>query len=99
PFPYDNKRIKPRDDRYWREHRTTPKAYVTLATGQRLWGSRFGRLTSIRLAPAAGVDLTAPPEEFHFMGNTEPAEQFGKHLLAHLQTEPGGFVLEPVRER
>src|SRR5262249_21383836 len=41
PFPYEPRRVKPRDERYWREYRTTPKAYVTLAEGQRLWGSRF----------------------------------------------------------
>ena len=43
--------------------------------------------------------VTAPPEKFQFMVNTEPAEQFGKHLLAHLKPEQGGFVFEPVRER
>src|SRR5207244_7315411 len=31
PFPYDNRRIKLRDDEYWKQHTTTPKAYVTLA--------------------------------------------------------------------
>src|SRR5581483_6058921 len=50
PFPYDNKLVQPADERYWEEYRTTPKAYIALADGQRLWGSRFGRLTSIRLA-------------------------------------------------
>src|SRR5207237_3263498 len=45
PFPYFNDRIQPRDEHYWQQYRTTPKAYVTLATGQRLWGSRFGDVT------------------------------------------------------
>jgi ABC-type lipoprotein release transport system permease subunit len=48
PFPYNPKRIKPIDDQYWKRHRATPKAYVTLATGQRLWGNRFGKITSVR---------------------------------------------------
>ena len=56
PFPYDNTKIKPRDEKYWREHKTTPKAYVTLAAGQKLWGSRFGNLTSIRLAGVTNLD-------------------------------------------
>ena len=42
PFPYDPKRVKPIDDQYWKRYRATPKAYVTLATGQRLWARRFG---------------------------------------------------------
>lgn len=56
PFPYDNKRIQKQDEDYWRQYRTTPKAYVTLATGQRLWGSRFGKLTSIRFASPGKAD-------------------------------------------
>ena len=37
-----------RDERYWREHRGTPKAVVSLAAAQRMWGNRFGRLTAVR---------------------------------------------------
>ena len=52
PFPFDNSRIKPRRRAsFWNEYRATPRAYVNLAAGQKLWGSRFGKLTSIRLAP------------------------------------------------
>jgi ABC-type antimicrobial peptide transport system permease subunit len=86
PFPYDNKRIKKRDEDYWKQYRTTPKAYVTLAAGQRLWGSRFGQLTSIRLAPAAGGDPA------------RAADDLRRHLLARLRPELGGLVFQPVRE-
>lgn len=50
PFPVDRSRVRPVDDEYWRNHRTTPKAFVSLAAGRRLWGSRFGDITSIRVA-------------------------------------------------
>jgi ABC-type lipoprotein release transport system permease subunit len=56
PFPYVNTRMKPRDEKYWREHKTTPKAYVTLKKGQELWGSRFGNLTSVRLAGVTDIE-------------------------------------------
>jgi ABC-type antimicrobial peptide transport system permease subunit len=87
PFPYDNKRVKKSDEEYWDRHRTTPKAYVTLAAGQRLWGSRFGKLTSIRLAPTDGSDLE------------KSAESFRKQLLQELRPEEGGFVFDAVRQR
>jgi ABC-type antimicrobial peptide transport system permease subunit len=87
PFPYDNKRIKPPDERYWNDHRTTPKAYVTLAAGQKLWGSRFGQLTSVRLATETGGDLSAA------------ADAFAEKLRARLAPERGGFVFEPVKEQ
>jgi ABC-type antimicrobial peptide transport system permease subunit len=49
PFPFDNQRVRDEDDAYWKNHRTTPKAFVSLAAGERLWGSRFGRLTGFRV--------------------------------------------------
>src|SRR5687768_5879117 len=49
PFPVDLSRVRPQDEDYWDAHRTTPKAFVTLARGQELWRSRFGSLTSLRL--------------------------------------------------
>ena len=61
PFPINLKLIRPRDDAYWKEHRTTPKAFVSLETGQKLWSSRFGKLTSVRLA--SDTDAKLPPVE------------------------------------
>lgn len=53
PFPLDLSLVRPTDERYWKQYRTTPKAFVRLARGQQLWGTRFGRLTSIRIFPPA----------------------------------------------
>ena len=56
PFPIDLGRIRPEDEQYWERYRGTPKAFVTLSTGQALWQSRFGRLTAVRVgAPQATV--------------------------------------------
>ncbi len=49
PFPVDLKRVRPRDEEYWKKYRTAPKAVVSLETAQKLWGSRFGKATSVRL--------------------------------------------------
>ena len=52
-FPLVHK-IRPQDDDYWRDHRGTPKAFITLAAGQKMWANRFGNLTAIRfLIPGA----------------------------------------------
>ena len=56
PFPIDLKRVRPQDERYWDELRTTPKAFVTYERGRELWSGRFGRATSIRAAVAPGSD-------------------------------------------
>ena len=57
PFPIDLRRIRRVDEAYWEQYRTTPKAFIPLAEGQRLWRSRDGALTAIRIAPAAGQPL------------------------------------------
>ena len=47
PFPIDFSKIRPKDEEYWDKYRAQPKAFVSLATGQKLWANRFGRVTSI----------------------------------------------------
>jgi putative ABC transport system permease protein len=56
PFPVDLKKVRPRDEDYWKKYKTAPKAFVSLETGQKLWGSRFGKVTSVRVE---GSDATA----------------------------------------
>ena len=58
PFPIDLRLIHPQDEDYWQQHRTTPKGFICLADGQRLWAhdpERFGRLTALRAYPAAAA--------------------------------------------
>ena len=88
PFPYDNKRVTKADEAYWDEFRTTPKAYITLAAGEKLWGSRFGNLTSIRVASAT------PDADVRKL-----RESFRERLLNKLVPEQGGLVFDPVRQR
>ncbi len=60
PFKFDRTRVRSRapnnqDDLYWKEYHATPKVFVSLATGRRLWSSRFGRTTSWRIPPREGL--------------------------------------------
>lgn len=47
------------DDDYWKNHRLTPKAFIPLADGRRLFGSRFGETTGLRIDPAVAADVAA----------------------------------------
>ena len=49
PFPVNLDLVRPKDEEYWHQFHTTPKAFMRLKAGQALWGSRFGHITSIRL--------------------------------------------------
>jgi putative ABC transport system permease protein len=64
PFPVDLRRVRPQDERFWEEYRTTPKAFVSLEAGQRLWHSRYGELTSIRVRGDRSIPAERLRDEF-----------------------------------
>ncbi|HYO99038.1 MAG TPA: FtsX-like permease family protein [Pyrinomonadaceae bacterium] len=85
PFPLDLARVRPQDEDYWKEFRTTPKAFIPLARGQELWQTRYGKLTSLRLYPAKEVSLEAARTEFE------------KNLRARLDPLGANFTLYAAR--
>ena len=85
PFPMDLRRIRKKDENYWDRYRATPKGFVSLQTAKKLWRSRYGSLTSIRLGAAPGTSLAAT------------AEKFREHLLGRLRPEQTGLLFQPVK--
>jgi ABC-type antimicrobial peptide transport system permease subunit len=65
PFPFDAKRVRKKDEAYWDQYRATPKAFVSLATGRRLWASRFGQSTAIRFATDPGATAAEIENRLH----------------------------------
>ena len=59
PFPVDLKKVRPKDEDYWDRYKAAPKAIISLADGQRLWGSRYGKVSSLRLSGTAPIDPKA----------------------------------------
>lgn len=53
-FPVDLRRITPRDEEYWERYKAAPKAFLSYVTADRLFSSRFGRMTSLRILPPPG---------------------------------------------
>jgi ABC-type antimicrobial peptide transport system permease subunit len=84
-FPVDLKRIRPKDEAYWKEHRGTPKAIITLAAGQRMWGNRFGNVTAIRFPVPVGVSLE------------ESKRALERGFLQLIHPSELGLRFEPVR--
>lgn len=64
PFPVDLGLIRKQDEDYWDQYRTTPKAFIALEDGQKLWQSRFGRLTSIRMIPSDASQMDSTLSKF-----------------------------------
>jgi ABC-type antimicrobial peptide transport system permease subunit len=86
PFPIDLARVRPQDEQYWKEFRTTPKAFVPYERGRELWSTRYGRATSIRLRvpESSGIDAAVASVR--------------KELLKSLDPAAMGVSLVPVRQ-
>ena len=84
PFKLEH-RIRGQDDDYWNHYRTTPKAFVSMKTGQSLWSSRFGRVTSFRIPAGDGITV----------------ESLGKQFVqqVHESNETLGFEFIPVKRK
>ncbi len=85
PFPIDLGLVRPQDEDYWDEYRTASKAFIALEDGQRLWGSRWGQVTSLRLVPPDGVSDLA-------------AAEYRDALRSRLDPLAAGFVVYPARD-
>jgi putative ABC transport system permease protein len=62
PFPLDLSRVRPQDEQYWRDHRTTPKAFLPYERARDLWATRYGNVTGLRFqaaSPEAAAQLAA----------------------------------------
>ena len=95
PFPLDLRRVRPADEQYWKQYRTTPKAFIPLARGRQLWGTRFGKLTSIRISPPspafadalraaldpAQMGLTVTPVKARSLAASQGATDFGEYFV------------------
>jgi putative ABC transport system permease protein len=46
--PIDLDRIRDKDQDWWTRYKGTPKAFVTIRSGQEIWQNRFGDLTAVR---------------------------------------------------
>jgi putative ABC transport system permease protein len=109
PFPFDSRRVRPQDEKYWNQYGPTPKAFVSLQTGRRLWSSRFGQTTSIRVSTqslpspfgrGAGGESQLLPSPF---GRGAGGEGLDKGILekrlSSLDPAAFGLLFQPVKRQ
>ena len=91
PFPpYSTKLLmerikKPDDEDFWKRYRATPKAYIRLDDGQKMWATRFGKLSSVRFKILEDHDPEAIKSEL------------AGSLLKSLSPAGGRFVVRDIR--
>ncbi len=77
--------IRDQDEAYWKAHRGTPKAFISLAAGQTLWTNRFGSLTALRFPASSTHDIPALQQ------------QIESTLRARLDPSTFGLRPQPIR--
>jgi len=85
PFPVDLDSIRKKDELYWDEYGATPKAFVSEETGRRLWSTRFGSTTAVRIGVPEGGDAA------------ELKAKLVAGLTRSLSGSSLGFVFRPVK--
>ena len=95
PFPIDLKLIRDQDEAYWKQYRTTPKAFVSLADGQRLWETR-------RPLRANHLDPSLAAEQWRHDKRRRSARtrgQFQTELPRHLNAAELGLRFQSTRKQ
>lgn len=99
PFPVDLKLIRDKDEDYWKHHKTTPKAFITLADAERLWAQdagRFGRVTSIRIGANGAAASSATPVSAE---SASAGDSFASAVRKWVNDVTLGLEFQPVREQ
>ncbi|MFC1715405.1 FtsX-like permease family protein [Candidatus Poribacteria bacterium] len=86
-IPIDLKKIRDKDEDYWDDYRGTPKLFVTLEAGQRMWGNRFGDLTAVRYPISKAMD------------SGKLLSQVKAKIRDQLDPASVGLFFRPVREQ
>ncbi len=100
-FPLKHSKLV--DDAYWKQWRGTPKAFVSLSAGRKMWANRFGDTTAVRFA--LNSEFRIPNGESAATSSRTNSQfairnsQLEKSLLAALKPADFGLVFQPVREQ
>jgi putative ABC transport system permease protein len=90
-LPLNLERVRDKDEKYWDDHRGTPKAFLSLAGGRGLWSTRWGSDTALRIASAPGreADWTA-----QLLAGLRP--EMNQLLVRELRTSAQNAAQSPV---
>ncbi len=96
--PVDLKKIRGKDEAYWKTYQGTPKAFISIGAGQQLWSNRFGKYTSFRFEamkadlPQIGKSLMYELGKNHGGPSFNPVYMEGQQAASN-STDFGGLFL------
>ncbi len=96
--PVDLNKIRDKDEQYWNTYRGTPKAFISITAGQKIWSNAFGNATAFRFTADSSklqviqnklMNQLNPPE---FGLSVQDVYSEGKSAAAN-STDFGGLFL------
>ncbi len=103
PFEMKLDDVTPRDDEYWDSYRAVPKMFLPLKQAQKLWPSRYGSLTSLRIGQGTtrtegtkGIRGNDPATSADSASDPQPST-LNTRLLSHLNPAELGLAFQPVK--
>ncbi len=98
PFPLDLRRIRPKDEEYWKKFKTTPKGFIPLEIAQQLWKSRFGAFTSVRFYPPETMSHSSVGYPVRPLNLANLADHFAGKLTPLVTQNLSTFSIWPLRQ-
>ncbi len=92
PFELTEK-VRRQDEEYWHDYRTTPKAFVSLATAKWLWASRWGTISLLRLPEGNAAGAKLPAEK------SQTVESVSERIASAISPASMGMNFLPVKEQ
>ncbi|MDY7092417.1 MAG: ABC transporter permease [Acidobacteriota bacterium] len=103
PFPVELDLVTTEDEAYWDEYRAAPKLFVSAATGEALWRSRYGSVTALRLGPVLDGSASEEPSDGPEAAGAETQDvgalesRLAEELPRRVDLGAFGLTFEPVR--
>ena len=90
-LPLDLIRIRGKDDTYWEDYRGTPKLYLSLAAGERIWATQWGNYTALRV-PVGQAERDSLEDEILSLLNPEMNQLLVQDFRARAEASASSAV-------
>ena len=99
--PVDLDRIRDKDEAYWNRYRGTPKAFISIEDGKRLWANPFGNVTSFRFLPGGGNARLEDLSGIGHRASEDPAFMISLDFTIASALQPAWYRMDfqPVKEQ
>lgn len=99
--PVNLNRIRDKDEAYWNVNKGTPKAWISMEDGKRLWNNQFGAVTSFRFNSFSASSKTGCPASIRYPASdiSSIRASVDSAIMAGIDPSWYRMVFQPVWEQ